>query len=81
MSFEAIILPKNEKNASNAEDCSAKKEEELRDFLKKVGSHELNICSAKIMSDIIAKNNSELLFSNIVKSIFDFLTGMDSEFL
>ena len=26
-------LPKNEKNASNAEDCSAKKEEELRDFL------------------------------------------------
>jgi hypothetical protein len=33
MSLEAIILPKNEKNASNAEDCSAKKEEELRDFL------------------------------------------------
>ena len=27
------------------------------------------------MSDIIAKNSKELLFSKIVKSIFDFFTG------
>ncbi len=35
MSLEAIILPKNEKNASNAEDCSAKKEEEFEGFFIK----------------------------------------------
>ena len=53
MSLEAIILLKMRRTPV-MQKIVAQKEEELRIFIKS-GSHELNICSAKIMSDIIAK--------------------------
>ena len=57
----------------------SKKRRRIEGFFIKVGSHELNICSAKIMSDII-KIVKNFCSVNIVKSIFDFLRGMVQNF-
>ena len=43
-----------------------------------MGSHELNICSAKMIKDINERKNKTFLSVNILKSIFEVVLEMVS---